>query len=469
MSRMIVWILASFLALGSVLEYAVAQDGQPRPRRRGMRGPAQEAEPAKPKDETKKENKKKEDVYFAVKGADVYTVSDGVLRGATILVKNGKIHEIGATVKIPEKAETLDATGMQVYPGLVALDSRGILGREPVRDSTDPFEFSMLLALASGVTTAVSGNTAAKLTYGSLEDMVIEDSLFVPLGYSTNNPSGKRSLRADLDRVRDYLRDLRAYEIAKKAGDEDAEEPDKKWLTGKFENYRKLLTGEATAKFRAGDAPAMRDVCGLVREYGLSAVIEGGTEAWTMAPELGRAGVGVILAPRAGGREDRRVNRPTGASIETARILYDHGVPFGICVTSPGISLGGIVGKDLLNLPMEAAFAVRGGLPESVAIEAITLEAARILGIDDRIGSIEPGKDADLIVCDGDLLHYETMVQWAIVNGKVVYDKEKEGIFAHIRPRTPEAAEFVPQDYWPRAWIEEFIRGKSAAGKPEQE
>jgi len=370
-------------------------------------------------------------------------------------------------MQVPEKAEILDVSGMRVYPGLVAVSSSGIVGRPPVEDSTDPFGLNMLLALASGITTTVTGNSAVKLTYGSLEGMTLRDDLFVRLTYSTRNPSGKRTLRADLDRVRKYLRDKRQYDLDKKAGKKDLKEPDGKWIKGKFDGYRKLLSGEATAYLRASRAGEMRGICALVGEYGIRAVIEGGGEAWTMAPELGRAGVSLVITPRSPGRVDRRSNRPTGATIENARILYEHGVPFAIRPPSTGISsLGGITGRDLLALPLEADFAVRGGLPQAAALGAITIGAARILGIDDRVGSIEPGKDADLIVCDGDLLHYETMVQWAVVNGKIVYDKEKEPLFRHIRPRAGEGpgAAPVPSDYWPRRWIEGLIQGKKGAG-----
>ena len=103
------------------------------------------------------------------------------------------------------------------------------------------------------------------------------------------------------------------------------------------------------------------------------------------------------------------------------------------------INLGGIVGRDIMALAIEADFAIRGGLPEDAALASITTTSARILGVQHRVGSLEIGKDCDLIVVDKDLLHYEAFVQWTVVDGKVVYDKQKELYFAHIRPR-PETA-----------------------------
>ena len=87
-----------------------------------------------------------------------------------------------------------------------------------------------------------------------------------------------------------------------------------------------------------------------------------------------------------------------------------------------------------MHLPIEAGFAVRGGLPERAALEAITITPARLMGVDHRVGSLEVGKDCDLILTDGDVLHYQTFTQLAVIEGKVVYEKDKELFFAHIRP-----------------------------------
>jgi imidazolonepropionase-like amidohydrolase len=104
---------------------------------------------------------------------------------------------------------------------------------------------------------------------------------------------------------------------------------------------------------------------------------------------------------------------------------------------------------------MEAAFAVRGGLPGDAAVRAITLDAARVLGVDDRVGSIEVGKDADFVILDGELLHYLSLPQYTVVNGRVAYDQEKEGILDHIRRGgDPEPA--APPDPWPRRLGEPF-------------
>ncbi len=446
-------------------------------RKRALEVKVEEAAPEKEEEKKETDDDEPKENWFAVTGGDVYTVTGPVLRNATVLAKDGIIVDLGRDVDIPDGAEILDATGLRVYPGLVAVSSSGLLGHEPPEHTTDLFGMSMILGLSGGLTTVVTGNTAAKLTYGTVENMVLKRGLFTKISYSRRSPSQRRAMREDLEKVRRYLRDVDVYELRKAAGDKDAAEPDKKWLKGKYSTYLKLLKGEITAMMSCDQTQDLRDAAELAGHFGFNLVIRGGGEAWTVAPELGRSNVSMIITPRRKIRqgpsyvpedevcedeevhedlpsvlaawEDTRLLRPTGTSPELARILYDHGVNFAIIPQSGYISLGGITGRDIATMPMEAAFAVRGGLPEDAAVKAITIGAARVLGVDHRVGSIEPGKDADLIVVDGDLLHYKTMVQWTIVNGRIAYDKEKESLFAHIRPRGKEGTEAIPE-FWPR-------------------
>src|SRR5690606_37625931 len=136
-------------------ETGVVQD----PPRRGPRGrqgqqPPPQATPA-PAPEEKVEPAKAEDKFLAITGGRVYTMAGPVLEGVTILAKNGSIIEIGPNVKVPDGAETIDASGRRIYPGLVALQTSGIVGGGRPQDTTDVFALNVTVALAAGVTTAV--------------------------------------------------------------------------------------------------------------------------------------------------------------------------------------------------------------------------------------------------------------------------------------------------------------------------
>ena len=394
--------------------------------------------------------------WLALVGGDVHTGLGGVLRGATILAKDGKIDAFGYDVEIPDEAEVLDVTGMRVYPGLVAVGSFGLFGGGGNLDDTvDPYSQNMTLALAAGITTAVNGNTVAKLKRGHVDDLVVRDSAFETLNYSNGNPQGQVKVEENFEKAAEYLRRYRQYEIDKRSN-KDLKEPSKK---GVDDRTVRILRGEVRPKFSANERTDLLEIARLAQRYGFRPIVEGAREGWTVAAELGRAGATAIVTPRSRRSKNENVVRDGGSSIENAAKLYSHGVPVVVVPNSRGISLGGIVGQDLLHFPTEAAFAIRGGLPEQAALESITIEAARVLGVDYRIGSIEVGKDADVIVTDGDLLHYQTFVQWAVVDGEVVYDKQEEMFFAHIRPR-PESA-LAPE--------EKTDAGEEDAADPEPE
>ena len=397
---------------------------------------------------------KKPDRFFAVHAGQVYTVSGGVLRDVTILSKNGQITAIGRDLVLPEQCEVLDAKAYRVYPGLIASNSFGIVGSDPA-NSTDVFSLEMAIALSTGITTVGTGNTVAKLTWGTLEGHVLGSR---PLTVRLNLRGGAavRKLRTALDEVVEFRRKVRANENAVARG----EKPTKlKPLQGNQAMFARLLSGEVWAYAQANSRAELALLAELALQYGFRATIEGGAEGWTLAPLLSRAGCRVVVVPRARQGEDSESNRESGWSIENAARLHAHGVPVAIMSKSAGIGLWGLAGSDLFTLPLEAGFAVRGGLPEAAALEALTLNPARFMGIEDRVGSIEVGKDCDLVIARGDILHYETLPEWTVVNGRVAYDKQKDSLLRHVRAREIQGQNLKVPLLWPRAEAKEQPKG----------
>ncbi len=380
--------------------------------------------------------------YFAVVDAEVHTGTGSVLRGASVLAKDGKIKEIGYELDLPEGTEVLDARGMRVYPGLVAVDSAGLLGTSrDFADSVDPFSQTMVLALASGITTCAQSSTALKLKRGEIDGVVLRDKYLVNQSWTGRNPSSKRGLREKLAAASTYLRKYRDWEEKVKE-DKELKEPSRR---GVDTTALKILKGEVLAQFSANDRSDLLGIARLAQEYGFRPVIEGCLEGWTVADELGRAGAFAIVTPRTRRDKSEQEARPGGSTIENAAILHAAGVQVAVVPGAKGITtLGGIAGRDIIHLPIEVGFALRGGLPERAGLDSMTVIPARILGIDHRVGTLEVGKDCDLIVTDGDILHYQTFVQYAVVEGVQVYDKEEELFYAHIRPR-PEP-ELAPEE-----------------------
>src|SRR5262249_27943420 len=239
---------------------------------------------------------KTEDRWFAVVGGEVHTGTGAVLRGATVLAKNGKIAAIGYDLDVPPEAKKLDATGMLVYPGIVAIASQGLVGTSGsgFEDTVDPFSSRLILGLATGITTTGVAGSAVKLRRFSVKDPLVREKLFTTLTWSDRTPSGKRTLREKFQKASEYLRQYRDWEEKVKK-DKDLKEPAKKDIDS---TVLAVLKGETMAKFTANERDDLLGIARLAQEFGFRPVIEGCVEGWTVASDLGRAGAFAIVTPR---------------------------------------------------------------------------------------------------------------------------------------------------------------------------
>lgn len=392
--------------------------------------------------------------YTAIVGGDVYTVTRGVLKGGTVLLKGDKIHRVGAAVDLPEGAKKIDATGKRVLPGFVGASARGIAlgfgGSGKVSDGLDPFHESIKLALAGGLTSVfvesgsgggifgggppqAAPNAVIKTSYGTLEGMtLLEPAAGSLAAWVQGGPSERFEVRDQLLKAREHLEKERDFERRRAANQLKAGETPPR-AAAPTDTYVKYLKGELLARIPAEDADQIKKALELVNEFRLKAVLLNVVEGWTMADEIGRARAYVTMTPRAKSHPSRSLARPSGSSIEQAAILKRAGVKFAIVPVSQGVGTGGIAGRDYQTLPVEAAFAIRGGLDEQTALEAVTITAAELSGTADRTGSIEEGKDADLAVLDGDPFDTRTLVDLTFVNGRLLYDRSTSPYFSHLK------------------------------------
>jgi imidazolonepropionase-like amidohydrolase len=396
----------------------------------------------------------KKPVYTALVGGDLETVTQGVLKGGTLLIRDDKIFKIGPAVELPEGTQKIDVSGKRVLPGFVAASARN-LGLSPaagkIADALDPFSESIKLALAGGITSAyvepssggggVFGGSpppagpgaVIKMSYGSLEGMLLAEPAGVSLAsWTSGSPSERYDVRENLTKARSALEKERDFERRRA---ENKLKPDEKAprATGIVETYVKLLKGELTARIPASHVDEIRRALELINEFRLKAVLTDVIEGWTMPEEIGRAHAYCLVEVRAKEHAARNSPRPAGSSIEQAALLRKAGVKFAILPPNATVGTGGTAGRDLLTLPLDGAFAIRGGLDEHTALEAITQTAAEICGVESRIGSLEEGKDADIVVLDGDPFDYRTFVDLTFVNGKLLYEKSKSPYFSHLK------------------------------------
>ncbi len=478
----IVTFILTFLApLGPVS--AQSDDGN-KPEDKSKK-PAAAKDEAKPKkSETAKEEPK--GPITALVGATIHPVTQSVIRNGTVLIQDGKILNVGKNVEIPKGAKVIDAKGKHITPGFVAMNMSGVglstqrssrggssnrrSSSGSVTDTLDPFDRDLKYCLGVGITTGcaeIRGGSSRfrrrneedelsvcpccnlpflpaepirrttpstprlekqvilKLTYGKLKPMLVKEMPFYAMSVSgLTGPVNRYTWRQNLKKAKDYLKQMQEHEQASKEG--NAKRPPRRPVA---EALVRLAKKEIPLRIAVSSKSQIRDMIQLAKELDYRLVLENVHEAWLIPEELSKANVTVVITPRSQRRPQRGNEDTTGSSIETSRYLEKSAVPFALGTLSSSVSLNGLAGRDLTSLPLEAAFAVRGGCREETALAALTIVPARAMGMGDRIGSIEKGKDADLLVLDGPPLDYRTYVDQAIIAGEVYYDRAKDRVY----------------------------------------
>ncbi len=386
-----------------------------------------------------------------IKNAKLYTITNGVIENGSVLIKDGKIAAVGTDVAAPEGAEVLDATGRVVTPGLVeahchlGVSEQGI-GSEgnDVNEMTDPatphvraidginpHEEGFRSAIEAGITAAwvtpgsanvIGGMATTVRTWGNtVDEMVLREfsALKCALGenpkrvYSGKGKIGTRMGNAAVFREWFYKAKsyLRKQEIARQKG----EEPE---FDLRLEPIAAALRGEVPVRIHAHRHDDIMTAVRLCNEFGVKFTIEHCTEGHKVVEEL--AGqpnlVGVVVGPTMSAKSKVELQDKTW---ETAGVLSRAGIPVALQTDHPVI--------PIQYLPLAGAYAVKYGMDPDAALRAMTLTAAQIAGVGDRIGSLEVGKEADIAVFTGHPFDVMTETVATIVAGRIVYWNPKFG------------------------------------------
>ncbi len=395
---------------------------------------------------------------FAIVGAKIFTVSGGVIDNGTVVIQNGKITAVGAGVSIPAGAERIDGKGLSVYPGMI--DASTNLGLAEIGQGANatidlqevgpnnanakaflainPHTSHVNVTRVNGITTVLSqpagGIISGQSTIINLNGSTQADMGVVPAnalvinfprvvagggfgGFGGGGGGGGQADFAELIRRRDAaVDDLKKTfrEVEAYARRVEAYAKDKSLPTPvadlRFEAMIPYVRGQKPIHFTVERERDIRAVAKFVAEMKVKGVIVGGQDAWKAADDLKKNNIGVIYT--------NIYSLPTQQDdaydylYEAPSLMQKAGVKFAIAT--------GEAGAEVRDLPYQAGMAGAYGLGREEALKSVTLYPAQILGIADRLGSIDVGKMANVVVTNGDMLDPRTSVRYIFIDGRLI-------------------------------------------------
>lgn len=398
---------------------------------------------------------------YAIRGAKVYNLAGSPVENGTVVIRDGKIAAVGNSVQAPADAQVIDATGLEVYPGMFdAISNLGLVEVNAVAatvDTTDvgPYNPQLVamtavhpeselipVARAAGITHAlaapgggsgavISGQASAiNLAGWTIDDMLIRRSVAMVVNWPTlqtrsfdvttfsvrDRPFSevKQDYDKRIDELADWLDKARHYGQAMEKGSTANYDRDLK-----LEALVPVVRGELPVLVMAEQKRAIRDAVDLARKQKIKMILAGGSEAYKVKDLLASNHIPVVLGFTQSNPEDE--DAPYDQSYATPGELHAAGIQFAFA------SVGGEFDAAWARrLPYQAANAVAYGLPYDEALKAVTLYPAQIFGLADQLGTIEPGKMADLIVTDGDPLAIQTQIRYLFINGELTSTENKQ-------------------------------------------
>ena len=390
---------------------------------------------------------------FAIRNARIVTVSGADIENGTVVIRDGKIEAVGANVTVPAGAQTIDGTGLSVYPGMidagtnmglveVPQGANGTVDTAEVGDqnpnakaitAVNPHSAHIAVTRVEGITTTLSAPTGGlisgqaaliNLLGTAQKEMAVTPHMALVINYPRIGGGGggfggfqppanlSETLTANerrLEEIRKMLRDAEAYGRAQNAyaKDNSLPRPDRNVVLEPLVPY---VRGEHPVIFRADREAEIRGAIRFAEEMKLKPIILGGNDAWKVATLLKEKNVPVILTGifSLPSREDDAYD----TLYEQPAKLQQTGVRYAIST--------GDAGAEVRNLAQYAGMAAAYGLSKADAVKAVTLYPAQIMNVADRLGSIEAGKMANLVVTDGDLLEIRTRIRYLFIDGRPV-------------------------------------------------
>lgn len=383
---------------------------------------------------------------LVIKGGLVRPIIGDDIPNGEVLIDNGKIVAIGASVDAPAGCEVFDASGCLVTPGFIDAHTHIGLHEESIRwegqdfnemvdpvtpgmrgvDGINPMDEAFDVALAGGVTTAVTGPGSANVIGGTfvaiklhgkrVDDMVLRDPVAMKVAFGENPKGcyGQNGRKAPMTRmgVSALLRKTlaKAKRYAEEIDAAEADETKTRPYDFDLEAMLPVVRKQIPLKVHAHRADDMFTALRIAKEFDVDVTLDHVTDGSLIAEELKKEGKPVLVGPSLGGKSKFELKNKTFA---TPGDLSKAGLEVCIITDAPVIPLN--------YLPLCAGLAIREGMDEKAAWRAITINPARVARIDDRVGSLEVGKDADIAIFCGDpLKDIQARAKQVFVNGEAV-------------------------------------------------
>lgn len=379
---------------------------------------------------------------IAIAGATIHTMVSDPIENGTILFDKGKIVAIGTSITIPDDAEVINANGKHIYPGLIhARSGTGLMEISRIAEGNDMSEEGNInpnlrlqvafnavsehlpAAAVSGVTTIVpsptsgtiAGTTSAMVTEGwTWEQMTMKEGI----GMVVNWPSTRnaKEYSKQVDELQKAIDDARRYMLARKAMQGGKTKAHHQYNI-RWEAMIPVLKGELPMFISASNIKEIQAAIAWAQKEGIRMVLVGNRDLGLLAPQLAQLQIPVIVAGSIGGPTRQWEGYSEGYS--TPLHLFNADVEF--CIA------GDAFAPYAYRIHHHAAAAAAFGLPSDEALKSITINAAKILGIDDMVGSLEVGKYASLIVTDGHPLELSSSREQVFIQGRKIdmTDKHK--------------------------------------------
>lgn len=375
-----------------------------------------------------------------IKNGLLYTMETEEAIPADLLIDKGKICRIGKNIEPSGDMEILDASGLRVYPGFIDAHSHiGILeekkaspcdesneGTNPITpciraiDAINPMDSAFHNALAAGITgvmtgpgssNPIGGQFAFIKTHGRrIDDMIVRAPCAMKLAFG-ENPMTNYGPNGNIPSTRMAIASLIREELSlAQQYFQGGGEP----MAFNMECYRDVFEGKIPLKAHVHRADDIFTAIRIAEEFGLGLTLDHCTEGHLIAEAIAESGYPAIVGPSLASRSKSEVSH---LDFKTAAILQKAGVLVALTTDHPV--------SRIQYLPLCAGLAVKEGMSEWGALRAITIDAARICRVDDRLGSLKEGKDADLVLYDGNPLEIASSVKYTLVNGEIVWQAPK--------------------------------------------